>query len=61
MTVANTGAAKARPVGDPHRDHLEVFREFLDRLGRIANRTDAGRGTSDAGARPRLRSPAQRS
>lgn len=35
------------------RDHLDVFREFLDHLGRAARRKEMPRGVKAMKARPR--------
>jgi hypothetical protein len=56
MTDINT--APMRRAG-AHRDHLEVFREFLEHLGRVAGGTEPTQRDAENGRRTSLPSQAR--
>lgn len=52
MTVINAASANSRGAGNTRRDHIQVFREFLDHLGRFAREQEAsGSGVACNGSR----------
>jgi len=55
MDTLHTVLRSMRGETKARRDHLDVFREFLDHLDRASRRKNAARATKGAKGKPRSR------